>query len=117
MFSIEIESTAGLQDRLEAMQQKIKQFEQVDMPNELFNWEAEDLHRMRPWVRRRRRSAMTIVRPHSVREMKARHRLLVRAHRRHRQVQRWSTRPILRAELWKTLVERMTALLAEKIHW
>ena len=121
MLKVTVENAGEFEKRLGEMAEKLKKLGSQDIGNELFNWQAEDMHRMRPKQRvsTRGKRASTIIRPHSVGEMKRAHRALLRARRRKAGVaalRRWSTRPILRAVLYDKLAERMRALLAT-IKW
>jgi hypothetical protein len=115
-FKITVDSSA-VEKRLDRMTETLKELGTKGIGDELFNWEAEDLHRKKPWAQlyKRGRRASTTIRPHSLAEMKRSRQTMMRARRRrsHRGLrQHWSTRPILRAELYTKLVERMHALLA-----
>jgi hypothetical protein len=122
MLTVDIDVEA-IEKRIDDMLHKLNHFGAQDMPDQLFNWEAEDLHRRKPWVSkkpmrsRRMRRAMTIIRPHSVSEMKRSHAALIRAHRRHQQARHWSTRPILRHVLWEKLKKEMEALMPSLLSW
>jgi hypothetical protein len=111
--------TSAVEKRLADMSEKLNTLTQ-EIPTEFYNWQAEDMHRKQPRqkVWRRGKSVSTIIRPHSYAEMKRSQHAQARARRRrHSHLQaRWSTRPILRAELLTRLQERMQALLAS-VKW
>jgi hypothetical protein len=68
--------TKAIERRLEGMIQKIDHFKRLDVGAELSHWQTEDMHRHRPFTMRSRRAgrAATIIRPHSLYEMKGRRR-------------------------------------------
>jgi hypothetical protein len=118
--------TEALVKRIDAMRHKIEHFKAVDIGAELSEWQTHDMHRHRPFTMRSRRAgkAATKIRPHSLFEMKrslaAQRRFMRRA--RHGQIipepyRHWSTRPVLRAELFAQLGDRYAALLPEKLKW
>ena len=119
MFDVKIEGIERLDKTIVEMIATLKKFGNEDIPNEFFNWEAEDLRRKSSQIKRvgRRKSYRTTIRPHSAASMRMRHKALVHARRHHRSVTRGSTLPILRPSLWKQLVERMTTLMVSKIRW
>jgi hypothetical protein len=124
MFDIEVD-TEALVKRIDAMRHKIEHFKAVDIGAELSAWQTDDMHRHRPFTMRSRRAgrAATKIRPHSLFEMKrslAAQRRFMR-HARHGQIipepyRHWSTRPVLRVELFERLCERYD-VLREKIRW
>jgi hypothetical protein len=129
MFELKIE-TPDFQGQIAGMIRKIGHFKTVDIGQQLSDWQSEDMHRHRPFTMRKRGVASTTIRPHSLWEMTGEHggfvrkqgrRLQSRATRRlrsvKRRVRRFSTRPILRAELYQELVERMNRALREKLTW
>jgi hypothetical protein len=103
--------------RIEEMRQKLRHFPD-QMGDELFNWEAEDMHRRRPFVARKGKRVFTNIQQHSIAEMKrgAAARLAARK-KHHRGPVHTSQRPILREELLTKFVTRMTQLFFEKIKW
>ncbi|MET0722630.1 MAG: hypothetical protein ABWY64_17615 [Tardiphaga sp.] len=107
--------TKAIERRLEGMIQKIDHFKRVDVGAELSHWQTEDMHRHRPFTMRSRRAgrAATIIRPHSLYEMKGRRRFARRTGSQGRYVPRWSTRgpDLARLRLENELVDRMTMLL------
>ncbi len=107
-----------LQRRLDGLQQNI--------PEELKDWEAEDMDRQVPWARQKNRGrrTYTVIRPHSAKSIRwrkahqqARRAALRAQHHRFRRERPPSTRPILRAELFDRLCERMATLLRATITW
>jgi hypothetical protein len=113
--------TSKLEKRLTDMQEKLRELGQVQLGQELKDWQSEDMHRKRPrtriWARGKR--ASTIIRPHSIAEMKHSRKAAARATRRKSgwgPRQHTSTRPILRPVLYERLETRMRELL-EKIKW
>jgi hypothetical protein len=140
MFQIEIDN-AALVKRLQDAHNRIIHFKRVDLGAELSAWQTEELHRHRPFTMRWRAQgrAQTKIRPHSLYEMvksegvalgpkemrRARRALSKNLHhplKRKRQLhlrehRHWSTRPILRQEMERRLIERMRQAAEEKIHW
>jgi hypothetical protein len=140
MFQIEIDN-AALVKRLQDAHNRIIHFKRVDLGAELSAWQTEELHRHRPFTMRWRAQgrAQTKIRPHSLYEMvksegvalgpkemrRARRALSKHLHhplKRKRQLhlrehRHWSTRPILRQEMERRLIERMRQAAEEKIHW
>lgn len=112
--------------KLDEMQKSLDDLQQ-SVPAELTAWQAEDLHRKRPFTktRKRRRSlrASTVVRPRSKKSQiyRATRRAAIRAaaramHRRSGLHRLKRNTPILRPALFAMLHERMSALLAA-INW
>ena len=109
MLTIDIDAVAlkAIDRKLEEMQEKIEQLKHTGLADELADWETQDMHRRRPFVKRRRVGASTTIRPHSLYEMRRRRKVFQRYARRHRRKGRYvtafdirtSTRPNLRAEL------------------
>ena len=112
---VTVEST-GIQRRLRKMVRTLAHYGSIDLGQELSAWQVDDMHRHRPFTKRTRRKAATVIRPHSKYEVERSVQAQARARRRHQVVAR-STRPILRDELLQKLQQRMEALAAEKIHW
>jgi hypothetical protein len=123
---------SSLQGQIAGMIRKIDHFKRVDIGKELSDWQVEQMHRHKPFTMRNRARgiASTTIRPHSLWEMTHEHggferktgrRLQSRATRRlrslKRRLRRWSTRPILRPELYQELIERMNRALGEKLTW
>ena len=140
-FQITIDAQAAL-DRVNDMLHKIDHFKRVDIGAGLSQFQTEDMHRHRPFTMRSRAKglATTVVRPHSLYEMersgriqrryaKARTRYLgyIAAGKQRRRkpkyvslaesYRHWSTRPVLRQEMYDVLNQRMTRLFIDKIHW
>jgi hypothetical protein len=127
----------AIEQRLDNMRQKIDHLKRVDVGAELSDWQTEDLHRNRPFTMRSRAKgrAATVIRPHSLYEVQrsARYqhasgvygrqlaRRLAKAKRTLRVIKHFepktSTRPYLRAELEEQLIDRVGALLHEKLKW
>jgi len=140
MFKLEVDTTA-LVKRITDARNRIIHFKRVDLGAELSAWQVEELHRHRPFTMRFRAAgrAKTIIRPHSLYEMvrsqgatlpvKQQRRLArgLRSKLGHplgrgfmktlRQHPHWSTRPILRQEMERRLMQRMRECFEEKIHW
>jgi hypothetical protein len=120
-----------LENLVTDMADKIDHMKRVDLGAELSAWQIEDMHRNRPFTMRSRRAgrATTVVRPHSLYEMRASARyqrgMARRVARGTRKSMYWfqhwqarfSSRPILRTELFERLYTRMTDLLATKLRW
>jgi hypothetical protein len=115
VFNVRVEDS-GVDDKLGQMLKKLAEFPK-QMADEEFNWQAEDLHRKRPFVIRKKKKAHTFVQQHSIAEMKrsAAHKRALKAA--HIRVRRRSTRPILRETMWAKLIVRMVDLLETKIKW
>jgi hypothetical protein len=118
MFTMQID-TSAIEERLHAQLKKIGHFKAVDMPAEMSDWQTADMHRKRPFTMRFRRAgkAATRVRPHSRYETLHMRRLLRRRIKRQQEPRRFSSRPILRDELFSQLYERMQSLLETKLRW
>lgn len=121
--------TSALEKRITRMIYRIQHVKRVEVGQVLSDWQVDDMHRHRPGTKRNRGmgTASTIVRPHSLREMQRSRKFgqtmgrIIRSKRRKNKVVprtylRTSTRPILRAELFEKLKERVHALVA-RIHW
>jgi hypothetical protein len=106
----------AVRDRLDNMLGRLRHLKYTDLGDEFASWQTQDVHRKHAAVRRIRRGVATTFRPHSRFEMQRRRRFARRLIRKGRFVPRWSTRPILRAELLDQLYERMSAL-AERLKW
>jgi hypothetical protein len=124
-MDIELKGMDAVAQKIAHMQETIKKLPD-DMETELFNWQAEDMHRRNPGVKRQgKRRRSTIVRPHSLGEMmhrfRAKRKQAMRQRRRKRRrhgrvYQRTSSRPVLRDELLTRFYERGTQLL-RKVKW
>jgi hypothetical protein len=114
---------AKLDRRLETMLHRIDHFAKVDMGHVMSDWQTQDMHRHRPFTMRSRRKVQTKVRPHSLREVLGAKRFRAKLagkrlpHRPKLRRGRWSTRPILRAELLNALYMHMTDALHSFIRW
>jgi hypothetical protein len=96
-----------------------------EVPVEFFNWQAEDVHRAAPWLKRtgrkgsrvKNRHYVTIFRPHSGKSMDYRKRVRPRTKKaRLRRRRHGVTGPILRPMLSDELMARLSALL-DKVKW
>jgi len=117
--------TAAIEYR--EMEEKIDHLKSVDLGNELSDWQTQDLHRHRPFTMRSRRAgrAATVIRPHSLFEVKRsaayQRRMGRRVARGGRRAMVWFTRwevlrsmrPILRPEM----LERLSEIVSEKLKW
>jgi hypothetical protein len=137
MFTIDIDlkDLEEVQHRVDHMLQSLDHLGRVDIGRELSDWQVEDMHRNKPFTMRYRRAgrAVTVVRPHSLFEVKRSQayqrrgalkliRLTKRPSRRaaaaFRLIQaRTSARAILRQEMLERLVERLGEMVAEKLKW
>jgi hypothetical protein len=109
--------TSGPLGALNDMLGQLQHFGRVTIGQELSSWQVDDMHRHRPFTERNRgkKSASTLVRPHSRYEVNRSRMAQRRVARRARKknalepapVLRWSTRPILRAELLASLQTRL----------
>jgi hypothetical protein len=137
MIRIDIDAAAleAVQHKVDHMLQSIDHLKSVDIGRELSDWQVEDLNRNKPFTMRYRRAgkAQTVIRPHSLFEVKRSAayqrrgaRKLIRLTKRpsrkaaaaFRLIQmRTSARAILRAEMLERLVERLGEMAAEKLKW
>jgi hypothetical protein len=141
MIKIEFDgdSLTEVQHAVGHMLQSIDHLKSVDIGHELSEWQVEDLHRNKPFTMRYRRAgrAETVIRPHSLFEMKrsvryqrTRGRRLARLLGRgtsraflkaqglfHSFQPSMSQREILRAEMLERLTERLAEMLKEKLRW
>ena len=123
MFDLEAnqEDVKSIADRLEKMKDKLDHFGKVQLGEIMSDWQTKEMHRHRPFTMRwrgKKRQVQTVVRPHSLYEMKGERKRVVRAHRRHVAPPRhWSTRPILRAELETQLFNEMNDAFHDAINW
>jgi hypothetical protein len=137
MLKIDIDEKTleEVQHRVDHMLQSIDHLKSVDIGRELSDWQVEDLNRNKPFTMRYRRAgrAVTVIRPHSLFEVKRSAayqrrgaRKLIRLTKRPSRKaaaafrliqQRISAREILRAEMLERLVERLGEMLTEKINW
>jgi hypothetical protein len=123
MLEISSSGMDAIAARLKNMREQIAKLRH-DVPQEFFNWEAEDVHAKNPWVKRagrkgsrvRNRHYYTIILPHSQREMAHRKKVARRLRRKHIASRRGVTKPILRPELQHVLWDRLTLLLGA-IRW
>jgi hypothetical protein len=139
VFNINIDGLADAQHAIGHMLQSIDHLKSVDIGRELADWQTEDLHRNRPFVMRYRRAgrAETVIRPHSLFEMKRSVRYQTTRGRRlarllgRRTKRSWlkaqaafhsfqpqtSQREILRQEMFERLVERLGEMAREHLKW
>ena len=120
MIAISLD-TKPVSDALGAMIRRIDHFKRVDIGQGLSDFQTDDMHRDRPFTMRSRARGMatTKIRPHSLYEMKQSgktRRRVVRRFSRNRPAcrRRWrgtickySSRPILRSEMYEVLETRM----------
>jgi len=131
MIKISVD-TSGPHAAVDAMVKKLSHFRRVDIGQEMSDWQVEDMNRHRPFTMRSRAKgrAATVVRPHSLYEVKQRARPVKKYERAIRRLlrgkkvrklpelpHRTSTRPYLRDVLYQQLQERMQRLLREKLQW
>jgi hypothetical protein len=133
MFVVTMD-TSGPLATIGAMIAQIDHFKRVGIGQELSAWQTEDMDRHKPFTMRSRAKgqAATVIRPHSLAEVlrsqgiqeritgvrKSGHGWKLRARKLKIQLRRhWSTRPILRSELYAILEQRMNAALREKLQW
>jgi hypothetical protein len=122
--------TKALSERLGVMIAKIDHFKRVDIGQGLSDFQTADMHRDKPFTMRSRAKGMatTKIRPHSLYEVKKAERTRRKVIRRFakatsispavaRAYLQYSSRPILRSEMYDVLGTRMTTLLAEKVTW
>jgi hypothetical protein len=126
MFDLKVD-TSGALKVVGGMLHKIDHFKRVDIGTVLSDWQVEDMHRNRPFTLRSRARgrASTVIRPHSRYEVNrsrmAQRRLARRAKRKSftgsAEYRKWSTRAILRAELFTALEERANEALHKLLAW
>jgi hypothetical protein len=141
MITIDIDDATleAVKHRIDHMLQSIDHLKRVDIGHELSEWQTEDLHRNKPFTMRYRRAgrAETVIRPHSLFEMKrsvryqrTRGRRLARLLGR-RTKRSWlkaqaafhsfqaqtSQREILRQEMLERLSERLGEMAQEHLKW
>jgi hypothetical protein len=123
-MEIEIEGIDKFASRIDAMIQNIDNFGKTDMPAELTNWQAEDMKRHFPETETPDdKTATTEIFPRS--RVPSQHkrpsgtaRLVPLARPKGASgVRPISTRPILRSELYTSLVKRMSDLLEKSLSW
>jgi len=131
------EDIKRLETRMENMIKHIAHIKSVDLGNTLSDWQREDLHRHRAFTMKSRAKgrATTVIRQHSLYEMQQ----SVRAQRKVKRVvaalqagkrvrkkrlhfylgyqQPYSTRPILRDEVYRLLPPRLSTMLREHLKW
>ena len=137
MIRIDVDEKAleAVQHKIDHMLQSLDHLKRVDIGHELSEWQVEDLNRNKPFTMRYRRAgrAETVIRPHSLFEVKrsqayqrkAGRRLIRLTKRPSRKAaaafrafqMRTSARAILRAEMLERLVERLGEMAAEKLKW
>lgn len=126
MIHITVDTTHA-SARIDKMLRRLDHVGRVEVGAVLSHWQISDLHRTRPFTKRLRSqgTARTILRPHSLYEMRRSRRfgsrVLRRAKRRAtfvlpRAFLHYSTRPILRANMLELLRQRMIGLAAH-IKW
>ena len=105
--------TSKVVRRFTEMEERLRKLTR-EVGKELSAWQTEDMHRKRARTRvsLKGKQASTIIRPHSVYEMKR----SKQAAQHGRGRTHTSTRPILRAELYVKLAERMRELFAD-VKW
>jgi hypothetical protein len=120
--------SAAVEKRILKMYYRIRHVKAVEVGTLLSEWQTDDMHRQRPGTKRVRRYgiARTIIRPHSLYEMRASRKYQQRVARRLKSKRaklkppriylKTSTRPILRAVLLDQLKGRVRELAAS-IHW
>jgi len=109
---------------------RIDHFKRVDVGMGLSDFQTQDMHRHRPFTMRSRAKGMatTKIRQHSLYEMMRSGRFRARVAKRFaktvhisptvaREYLRYSTRPILRAEMYAVLGERLIRLRDDEITW
>jgi hypothetical protein len=122
-MEVEIEGMAKLTARFDSMVEKLNNFGKHAMPDELTNWQSEDMKRHFPNTETPDdKTAATEIFPRSRipsqhKRPSAAARLVPLARPKGGSKPPPSTRPILREELWNKLCERMDALLGNKLTW
>jgi len=117
MFQVSSEGMDKIAERFKHMREQIAKLRH-DVPQEFFNWEAEEVHAKNPWVKRtgRNRHYYTVILPHSAREMAHRKKVAMRLRRKHIASRRGVTKPTLRPELQHRWQDRLFSLL-DTIRW
>ena len=109
--------TSEVEKRFEDMHNCLHELGAHGLGDEFFNWQAEDMRRKHPTVRKGRgRRFFTIIRPHSYYEVMRSRRYQAALGRHHKPHTRTSNRPILRASLYAQLQNRLRSLL-DAIKW
>jgi len=118
MLTIEAE-TDNVERTLANMVFQLKAFPSK-MKDEMLVWQTDDMHRKHPRAKyslhHRRVGTKIYPRGRHHYKSKAAHRHRYPTHRRRGHRKHWSTRPILRPELYISMRDRMTALLGQ-IGW
>jgi hypothetical protein len=135
MFNIEIDGLRDVQRAVGQMLSNLEYVGRVGIGQTLGDWQVENVHRLKPFVRRYRRAhrAETLFRPHSrlqvaksMRYQRSGARKLARlvAHPSRKAAHAYgafqaqtSTLPILREELIEDLTRELSEMLVEKITW
>ena len=123
MLQVSSEGMDKIAERFKHMREQIAKLRH-DVPQEFFNWEAEDVHEKNPWVKRtgrkgsrvRNRHYYTVILPHSAREMAHRKKVAMKLRRKHIASRRGVTKPTLRPELQHRWQDRLFSLL-DTIRW
>jgi hypothetical protein len=124
MLEVSSSGMDAIAARFKTMRERIAKLRH-DVPQEFFNWEAEEVHEKNPWVKRtgrkgsrvRNRHYYTVILPHSAREMARRKKAAMRMRRKHIvSRRRGTTKPTLRPELLHRWRDRLTLLLHD-IRW
>jgi len=128
MYSVEVDVSGPLKT-VTRMIRTVNHFKRVDLGTVMSDWQVEDMHRKRPFTMRSRARGIvrTVVRPHSRYEVnrsrKAQRRIARQTKRKGFLTsmasfyRKWSTRPILRAEMYAALGQRMTEEMHKLIVW
>jgi hypothetical protein len=124
VFEITVD-TSGPLATVNGILRKVDHFKRVDIGAELSAWQTEDMHRKRPFTmgNRSKGTAATKIRPHSryeVQRSRMAQRRIARRSKRANYIpsteqRRWSTRAILRADLYARLIARMDRALNDKL--
>lgn len=116
MLMIEAD-TSHVEAALDNMVFQLKAFPSK-MKDEMLAWQSDDMHRQRPRAKYtlHHHRVGTKIYPRGRHHYKGKHKHKYPLHRRRGHRRHWSTRPILRPELYIRLRERMTELLGQ-IGW
>jgi hypothetical protein len=135
MFNIEIDGLSDVQRSVSQMLSNLKYVGEVGIGKTLGDWQVENVHRLKPFVRRYRRAhrADTLFRAHSLKEVLRSRKYQRRGARKlarlvaHPSVKaahafstfqaQTSTLPVLRQELIDDLTRELSEMLVEKVTW
>jgi hypothetical protein len=117
-LNVETVGLDAIQNTIDKMVEDIVQLGKIEIFEELTAWQSEDMHRKYPnTLQDTETSAVTGVWPRSRTWMPTRKTNRQVAQRIHMAQVHTSTRPILRAELFTMLCDRMAVLMSKVLQW